>query len=76
MAGEAYPRPPLIDGANRPRHKPAAAIRADIVQHLFDTLGAERALVSTDAGIRRAGRQVLIAAFAVGPQFQHDCVLS
>ena len=63
----------LGDGANGTRRKPTTAIRTDIEQHLFDTLGAERALVAADPRIGRVGRQIPVAIFAVGPQLQHDC---
>ena len=43
----------LGDGANGTRRKPTTAIRTDIEQHLFDALGAERALLRTNSGIGR-----------------------
>ena len=34
----------------------ATAIWTDVVQHAFDTLGAERALVAANACLKRVGR--------------------
>ena len=76
MAGEAYPRPPLIDGANRPRHKPAAAIRTDVENLGLDAGGAEGAFVGADARIERIGWQVLVAIFAIGSKLQRHGVIS
>jgi hypothetical protein len=34
-------------------------------------LAAKRALIRADPGVERMGRQIPVAAFAIGPQFQH-----
>src|SRR5215472_13606651 len=61
---------PFVLRADRARRETAAAIRADIVQHILDALGAERALKAADAGVRRARRQILVAVLAIGPELQ------
>src|SRR5215469_715386 len=65
---EANTGAPLRDRAKWTRRKPAAAIRTDIEEHGFYTVGAEGALIAADASVGRVGRQVLIAALAIGPQ--------
>jgi transcriptional regulator GlxA family with amidase domain len=50
-------RSPLDDRPDRTWRKPAAAIGADIEQHLLDALGAERALVRTNSGIDRVAAE-------------------
>src|SRR5882757_11410637 len=62
---------PLGGGPDRPRHEPTAAIGADIEQHILDARRAERAFIAADAGVGCVGRQILLAAFAVGPELQH-----
>src|SRR6267143_6109445 len=42
-------------------NKSAAAVRADVLQDVIDTRGAERALVGADARFKRVGRQRLVA---------------
>src|SRR5688500_1948505 len=49
----------------------AAAIGADAAQHAFGAGGAESALEGADHRIRRIGREILVAAFAVWAEFQH-----
>jgi len=48
------------------RSESAATVRADIFQYLVDAFAAKGALVAADAGIEGIGRQIPIAAFAVG----------
>jgi hypothetical protein len=40
-------------------------------KHSFGALAAKRALIGADPGVERMGRQIPVAAFAIGPQFQH-----
>ena len=42
---------PVAHGPYRPRHEPAAAVRADIQQNTLDAVGAERALVRANARV-------------------------
>ena len=49
----------------------ASAVWTDSPETLVGALGAERALVGADAGLDAVGRQVAIAAFAIGAQFEH-----
>ena len=70
------PGPPLGGGPDRPRHKAAAAVRADIVQLVVGAIRAERAFVGADPRFRCIRRQVLVAIFAVRPKLQrHDRLL-
>src|ERR1700692_2557152 len=65
--------PPFPRGPNRPGAKSAAAVRADIVQPVLDTVRAESALIAADARFRRIRRKFLVAIFAVWSQLQrHD----
>ena len=57
--------------SHRARRKAAAAVGAHAVQFVRRTAGAEGALEGADHG-RRVGRQVAVAAFAVGAQLQHE----
>src|ERR1700687_1907195 len=57
---EANAGAPLGGGPDRPWREPAAAIGADIEQHILDALGAERALIAADARVERVGRQILV----------------
>ena len=67
---DAHARPPLVRGPDRPRHKAAAAVRADIVQLVLDAIRAERAFIGADPRVHRIRRQVLVAIFAVRPELQ------
>ena len=68
-----HARPPFLRGPDRPRHKTAAAVRADIVQLVLDAVRAERAFIGADPRLRRIRRQVLVAIFAVRSKLQrHD----
>jgi len=71
LFAEADSGTPLGLRPDRTRHKAAAAIRADVEQHPLDAIGAERALIAADPRIGRARRQILVAIFAIGPQFEH-----
>ena len=57
--------------ADRPDDEVAAAIGADAFQHLICACRAESAFEGADAGVRAGRRQVAVAAFAIGSQFQH-----
>jgi transcriptional regulator GlxA family with amidase domain len=57
LFSDANSRSPLDDRPDRTWRKPAAAIRADIEQHLLDALGAGRARVRTNSGIGRVAAE-------------------
>src|SRR5260370_13540019 len=59
----------------RPAHQFAGAIGTMPVEHSFGALAAKRALVGADPGVQRVGRQIPVAAFAIGPQLQHPCAI-
>jgi hypothetical protein len=65
MAEEPIGRP------DRPADQFTAAIGAVSLEYFFGAVVTERALEGADARVRRIGRQVLVAAFAIGSQFQH-----
>ena len=54
-----------------PSHQFAGAIGTMPAEHSFGALAAKRALVGANPGVERGGRQIPVAAFAIGPQFQH-----
>ena len=58
-------------GADWTWHLIATAIWADIVELRFCTLGAKGALIGADAGVGCIGREIGIAAFAIGFQKKH-----
>ncbi len=60
------------DRPHRPRLKVSAAVRANAVKHLIDTLLAEGTLERTNHRIRRFRGQFAIAVFATWPQFEHQ----
>lgn len=60
--------------ADRTGYEPATTIWADIVQMRLDAIPAERALVTANHSVRRIHRQILVAIFAIGPQFEHGTV--
>src|SRR5690606_1799719 len=49
----------------------SAAIRAPAFEQLLGAAGAERAFERADARLKRVGRQVDVAAFAVRSQLEH-----
>src|SRR6478752_248118 len=61
----------LLRRPDRATHQVSAAVRADATESPLGTVGAERALVRADACLIALGRQVAIAALAVGQQDQH-----
>src|SRR5271169_1868736 len=70
---DRHPRPPFLRGPDRPRGKSAAAVRAHIAKLALDAVRTESALVTADARLRRIGRKVLVAIFAVWPELErHD----
>src|SRR6266478_5125474 len=71
MLPEADAWAPLGLWPDRARHKAAAAIRADVEQHALDAIGAERALIAADPRIGRVRWQILVAIFAIRPEFEH-----
>src|ERR1700761_5281285 len=66
----AHARPPLLCRADRSRRKSAAAVWADVLQFVFDTIRAERTLVAANARVGRGWRQVFVAVLAVRPKLQ------
>ena len=62
---------PIRRRSDRPRSEPAATVRADISQNLFDTGYAERALIRADPRLKRLRRQRPVAMFACRPDFKH-----
>src|SRR3954447_18327990 len=56
---------------NRAANEFAAAVRADPMQPVLDAVGAERALIGADPRLQAVRRQILVAALAVGTQFEH-----
>src|SRR3982751_6251998 len=63
-------RPPFGGRTYRSRRKAAAAVRADIRQPCLHAVRAERALEGADTCFQRMRRQVAIATFTVGPEFE------
>ncbi len=59
-----------------PGLKTAAAVRADVVKHVLDAVGAEGALVRADPGIRSGRRQILVAQLAVWAKLEHGARLT
>jgi hypothetical protein len=62
---------PVLRGSDRPWHKPAAAIGADIAQDMLNASSAKRTFISTYAGIKRGRGQGLVAVFAGRSEFEH-----
>src|ERR1700761_6754642 len=68
----------LLQRPRRPRrtlHEVTAAIRAEAAQASSGTVGAEGAFIGADQRVRRAVRQVLVAAFAVRAEIEHGFLL-
>ena len=53
-----------------------AAVRANAFEPIIHTIAAERALEGADHGVGRRRRQILVAAFATGTQFEHHYFVS
>ena len=64
---KANARTPFPARPDRARRKSAAAVWANIEQPFFNTLGAERAFVSTDPSVGRIGWEILVAPFTIWP---------
>ena len=62
--------------ADRPGDKATCAIRADVVQHSINAVGAEGALVAANPRLGGGWRQVFVTHLAVRTQFQHSAILS
>ena len=71
MASQARPVAPGVRGANRARGKTPAAVRTHVVEGVLDAVGAERALVRADSGVRRGRRKIGVTQFAVRAQSKH-----
>ncbi|CAN0623309.1 protein of unknown function [Burkholderia multivorans] len=61
----------LAGGAARARDQLAAAVRAAALQHVVRARRAERAFERADPRVAGIGRQILVAAFTTGAQFEH-----
>ncbi len=57
--------------ASRPTREFATAVRTPALQRPVRTVAAERAFEGADHCLCRVGRQIAIAAFAVGSELQH-----
>lgn len=62
---------PTLRRSNRPGNEPAAAVGADIMQHVLHTRRTERTLIGADARLKRIRRQRLIAVLASRSEFKH-----
>ena len=56
---------------DRARGQVAAAVRAAPTQLVLNAIATEGALECADHRIRSIGRQILVAALAIGAQFKH-----
>src|SRR5690349_8575811 len=65
VLGQHFRRP------DRPPDQLAAAIRAPSCENSFGAALAKGAFEGADAGVLRVGRQVPVAAFAIGTEFEH-----
>jgi hypothetical protein len=61
----------LRERPDRARLEVATAVGADSAQHVVRAAGAERALEGADACVGAVGRQIDVAALAVGAQLEH-----
>jgi hypothetical protein len=62
---------PVSRRPDRSRDKPAAAVRAHVVEDSINTRRAERTLISANAYLQRVWRQGLVAVFAGRAKFKH-----
>jgi len=60
------------DRPHRPPLEVTAAVRANAIKHVIDTLPAKGTLERTNHCIGRVRGQVAIAVFAIRPQFEHQ----
>jgi hypothetical protein len=51
--------------------EPAAAVRADVAQDMFNTRRTKRALIGANARLEQIRRQRRVALFARGAEFEH-----
>src|SRR5262245_57762057 len=65
----------LARGADGALDEVATAIGAGAAQDVLGAAAAEGAFEGADQGVGRVGREVLVAAFAVGAQLEHGRVL-
>ena len=61
---------------DRSRAEAAAAVGADASEHAVYAISAEGAFEGADAGLGAVERQVAVAAFAVGAEFEHAAKLA
>ena len=66
---------PVALRSDRSRAKTSAAIRADIVQDIFDAGTAEGAFKCAYHRVRGIGRERRVAVLASGSQFKHGSIL-
>ena len=62
---------PIFRRPNRPRRKPATAIRADIAQNRLHAVDAKRAFKTANSRIERVRQQGSVAVFAGGAELEH-----
>src|ERR1700709_353757 len=60
MLCDAHAGTPFRRRPDRTRHKPAAAVRADIAELALDAIRTERALIGADPRFRCIRRQILV----------------
>ena len=65
----------LLRRTNGTRNEIASAIRATPVQFGLRAIAAESALEAANHRVGGTRRQVFIAAFTIGPKFEHDSTI-
>lgn len=62
---------PVSRRSYRPRAESASTVRANVLQHLIDTVRAECTFETTNARVQGIRRQCLVAVLAGGAKFKH-----
>jgi len=62
----------LRRGAYRPRDEITPTVGTNAMQARLNTIATEGALVRANHGFSRVGREILVAALAVGAQLKHE----
>src|SRR6266511_5615260 len=75
MRAEIVASFPVVLGSDRPRTKTSAAIRADIVQNVYDAGTAEGAFKRANHRLSGIWWKRCVAVFARRSQFEHGSVL-
>ena len=65
----------LAQRPDRPGGESTATVRAHAGEPVLDALDAERALEAADARELALGREVTVAALAVGSKLKHGCIV-